>query len=314
MSGQLGRHARLVAAALAASVIGALALAVPAYAEGEVDVNLSSLDSSIDPGDDDNFTVRLRNRTGQQFQPLRMVFTVSLDGLEPRHIQMSGFGNGLLVEQGGGGQVRLVERIGHFLNEQGRRNDSINIQYRIAFSDSVPGGRARVTAQAIFGDHVLGPDQDEIEIEGQPAPTQTTEAPQTQSQGPVVEATGPPLAPVDGQPAASASEDSGTPTFLYILGGLLVLAGGVMLWLLFRRPRPALVDGVPAGPDTGPFIAPSRLSHPVYPPPGPRQATPPTAPIRPYGSAPPTAAMPPHVAQHAAVDPWADSAEDQFPR
>jgi hypothetical protein len=312
-----GRLARLAAASLAASVIGALALAVPAYAEGEVDVNMGGLDSSIDPGDDDNFSVRLRNRTGQQFQPLRVVITVRLDGLEGDHVRVnSAFGE--LQEQGGGGQVRLSE-IGYFLNEQGRRNSSLAIPYRITFSNSVPGGRAQVTAQAIFGNQVLGTDQDEVEIDGQPAPTRTTEPPQTQSQGPVVEATGPPLAPVDGQVAAPASQDSGTPTFLYIMGGALVLAGGVMLWLLFRRPRPALVDGAPAGPDTGPFIAPSRLSHPIYPPPGPRQTTPPTAriqpaPMGPYGSTPTTAAMPPHTPQHAAVDPWADSAEDQFPR
>jgi hypothetical protein len=314
MSGQL---ARLVAASLAAAVIGALALAVPAYAEGEVDVNLASLDSSMDPGDNDTFSIRLRNRTKQQFQPLRVVITVRLDGLEREHVRVdSAFGE--LQEQGGSGQVRLSE-IGYFLNEEGRRNSGVTIPYRITFSNSAPGGRAQVTAEAIFANQVLGTDQDEVDIDAKPAPTRTTEAPQTKSQGPVVEATGPPLAPVDGQAAAPASQDSGTPTFLYIMGGALVLAGGVMLWLLFRRPRPALVDGAPIGPDTGPLIAPSRLSHPIYPPSAPRQATPPTAPIRPapmgpYGSTPPTAAMPPHVPQHAAVDPWADSAEDQFPR
>jgi hypothetical protein len=311
-----GLVARLAAAALVASVVGALSFAAPALAEGEVDVNMGGLDSSIDPGDDDNFTVRLRNRTEQQFQPLRVVFTIRLNGLEPQHVRInSAFGE--LTEQGGGGQIRLAQ--GYFLNQEGRRNSSITIPYRIAFTNSIPGGRAEVTAQAVFGDQVLGTDQDEIEIEGQPAPSQTTGAP-TATQGPVAEASGPPLAPVDGQQSASAQQDSGTPTVLYILGGMLVVAGGVMLWLLFRRPRrqPALVGGAP-GPDTGPFIAPSRLSHPIYPPPNPRQATPPTAPLwstptSPLGSAPARGATPAHAPQHAAVDPWAESAEDQFPR
>jgi hypothetical protein len=311
-----GRLARLAAATVLAAGLTTFAFAVPAHAEGEVDVNMGSLDSSMDAGESDDFTVRMRNQTDQQFQPLRVVFTIRLDGLEANHVRI--FGQFGLVDAGSRtGEVRLAERVGRFLNEEGRRNSSITVRYRITLTDSAPGGQARVTAQAIANNQVLGTDEDEVRIEGDAAPT-TTE-PQTETGGPRSEEPGPTVVtPPAAVPTAATQATGSPPVILYVLGGMLVLAGGAMLWLLFRRPRPALVDGFPAPYDTGPIGGAARLSHPVYPPPPgplPRPATPPTEPFR---SAPPTAAMPTfgptYAPQHSAVDPWADSAEDQFPR
>jgi hypothetical protein len=301
-----GRLARLAAATVLATGLTTFAFAAPAHAEGEVDVSMGSLDSSMDPGETDDFSVRLRNRTDQQFQPLRVVFTIRLDGLEPNQVRI--FGQFGLVDAGSStGEVRLAERIGRFLNEEGRRGSSITVRYGITFTGSAPGGEAQVTAQAIANNQVLGTDQDEVRVRGEAAPSTTSEAP-NQTGGPTEEP-GPTLATIPAEPAAASPSGGGPPAILYVLGGLLVLAGGAMLWLLFRRPRPALVEGAALPYDTGPIGGPARLSHPVYPPPQgplPRRATPPTA-------AMPTV-NPNYSPQHSAVDPWADSAEEQFPR
>jgi hypothetical protein len=317
-----GRLARLAAATVLATGLTTFAFAVPAHAEGEVDVNLGSLDSSMDPGETDDFTVRLRNRTDQQFQIVRVVFTVRLDGLQPNQVRIFGQFGGLVDAGSSTGEIRLAERIGRFLNEEGRRGSSVNLRYGITFTGSAPGGQAQVTAQAVANNQVLGTDQDEVRIRGEAAPT-TTEPP-NETGGPNSEEPGPTLATIPAEPAAANPTGGGPPAILYVLGGLLVLAGGAMLWLLFRRPRPALVDGAPLPYDTGPIGGPSRLSHPVYPPPPgpmPRRATPPTATpptATPPTATPPTAVMPTvnptYAPQHRAVDPWADSAEDQFPR
>jgi hypothetical protein len=309
MSAQLARRA--LASALL-GLLGALALAAPAHAEGEVDVNMGSLDSSMDPGETDDFTIRMRNQTDQERRP-RVVFTIRLNGLEPRQVTMIGQFGQLRDVGSQPGEIRLSEQFGHRLNAENRNRDSINLRYFIRFDDSAPGGRAQVIAQAIANNQVLGTDQDEVDIEGQPV--RTTEAPPTTQPPNTATEPVPTFASVDGRPTSSAAQDSGTPILLYVLGALLVLAGGAMLWLMLRnpRPRPALVGGggpvAGPGPPTTPFIAPSRLTHPVYPPPA-------GAPM-PRRSAPPTAAMPtvnqPYGPQHA-VDPWADSAEDPYPR
>jgi hypothetical protein len=334
-----GRLARLAAAMVLATGLATIAFAAPAHAEGEVDVNLGSLDSSMEAGDNDNFTVRLRNQTDQDFRGIRVVFTIRMDGLQTQHVRIVSEGQGgfgqLNRQSGGDGVVRLFD-IGRFLNRDNRPLDSLNLRYRIEFTDSAPGGQARVDVAAMLNNQVLGSDQDELRIRGGEPPTEpptTTEGPRSEEPGPVL------ATPPAERAAATASDNGGPPAILYVLGALLVLAGTAMLWLLFRRPRPALVGGAPtpfgtgpvnAGPfnpgpyntgqtDTGPMGGVGRLSHPVYPPPpGPmprRSAPPPTEPFR---STPPTAAMPTvnptYAPHHSAVDPWADSAEDQFPR
>jgi hypothetical protein len=316
-----GRLARLAAVTALATGFATIVLAAPARAEGEVDVNLGSLDSGMDAGDDEGFTVRLRNQTDQDFRGIRVVITVQMDGLETRHVAINSEGAGgfgqLNRQSGGDGVVRFFD-IGRFLNRDNRPLDSLNLRYRIRLQDDAPGGEAQVDVSAVFNGQVLGSDQDQIRIRGG-EPTKTTQPPE-QTGGPTSETPETPLATVPAERAAGTTTDGGgPPAILYVLGGMLVIAGGAMLWLLFRRPRPALVGGAPAPPyDTGPIGGAARLSHPVYPPPPgpmPRRSTPPTEPFR---SATPTAAIPPvnptYAPQHSAVDPWADSAEDQFPR
>jgi hypothetical protein len=333
-----GRLARFAAATVLATGLATIAFAAPAHAEGEVDVNMGSLDSSMDAGDSDSFTVRLRNQTDQDFRGIRVVFVIRMDGLQPQHVRIVSEGQGgfgqLNRQSGGDGVVRLFD-IGRFLNRDNRPLDSLNLRYRIEFTDSAPGGEARVDVAAMLNNQVLGTDEDQIRVRG----GEPTTEPPAATGGPRSEEPGPTLATVPAErTAATPSDGRGPPAILYVLGGLLVLAGTAMLWLLFRRPRPALVGGAPApfgpgpfntgplgtgplgtGPvDTGPVGGVGRLSHPVYPPPPgpmPRRSAPPTEPFR---STPPTAAMPTvnptYAPQHSAVDPWADSAEEQFPR
>jgi hypothetical protein len=308
-----GRLARFAAATALATGLAAFAFAVPASAEGEVDVNMGSLDSSMDAGEGDDFSVRLRNQTDQDLRGIRVVFTIRMDGLETRHVRITNVGPGgfgqLNRQSGGDGVVHLFD-IGRFLNRENRPLDSLNLRYRLEFLDAAPGGQAQVDVAAVLNNQTLGSDQDQIRVRGG-EPTQTTEPPQ--QTGGETEKPGPTLATIPAEQTAANPTGGGPPAILYILGALLVVAGGAMLWLLFRRPRPALVEGAPLPYDTGPIGGAARLSHPVWPPPPGPQSGP-----LPRRATPPTAAMPSvnptYSPQHGAVDPWADSAEDQFPR
>jgi hypothetical protein len=302
--------ARLAAAVTLASgaVLASFALATPAHAEGEVDVNMSGLNGSITAGGrGDNFTVRLRNETDRELTFVRRVFTVRLDGLTPEGVRMSGRFGELQKQASGNGEVRLVDLIQVSLGPEGRSRDDDNRTYQIAFTDQAPGGRASVVVSAVQGNQLLGSDDDSVNVRGEDRDDRTTEPPTT-TEPPLTGSTQPAqtFAPVDGGPVAAVdTSGSGIPIIFYVIGALLVGAGGFILWLLFREPRPALVD---AGPVTDTY-RPAHLSHPVYPPPaGPRPPTPPTA-VMPAVRSP---QVDPHVPQHRPVDPWAGQADDQF--
>jgi len=295
---------RLVALAAVAGVVAALGLASPAYADGEVDVDIRSLDSSMTPGGEvKTFQVRLSNEDNDnQYFPVRVVFTIQLDGLKADDVRIAnrfGRGEAIPAEATGPGQVTLRDPLGIRLGPDRRAGSQVAIGYAIRFVDSAPGGRARVTASAVLnGDRLLGSDNDEINVRGERQTNPPTTEPPATTEPAGTTAAEPTFAAINEQ-STSGGDDSGTPTILYILGALLVAAGGVLLWLLFRRPRPALVDGGIAAYGPATDIRPARLSHPVFPPP---------APPPPRGPTPPTSVMPavnqPYSPQHA-VDPWA---------
>ena len=89
------------------------------------------------------------------------------------------------------------------------------------------------------------------------------------------------------------------PSILYVLGAILLVFGGGILWLLFRRPKPAATDGYPPA-DYEPARAPTL----GYPMPARHAASPPNA------GAPlnPTTVMPAirdGWTPPPGVDPWA---------
>ena len=332
--------ARLVASSAAAgcAVFASLALAAPAHAAGEVDVRISNLSSQFTPGGrSDSFTVRFSNDDeDNEYVGIRVVFTIRLNGLSSDGVRVSRrLGGDLPKEATGSGEVRLTDPFRLRLNREDRAGDSQTHQYQIQFTSGAPGGRAELVAEAFLGDRLLGSADDNLNVRGEPAPSseQTTEAPVTTPAQPG--ATGPQitLAPVDPNPVSAARDaDGGVPTIFYVLGGVLVVAGAVILWMLFRGPRPALVDarGATVYPDTtGGYqdttggYRPARLSHPVYPPPAyPRPQAPPTAVnLPPTAVVTPTAANPaptsvippiddPYRPHHLAVDPWAGQTDD----
>jgi len=290
--------ARLLAISAVAGVMVALGLATPAYAEDPVRVRIGNLNSQVFPGRPETFTVRLSNHTEQDLIA-RVAFTVRLEGLGGNDVRMTGqFGRELERQDLGGGAVRLIS-LGNRLAPDGEGRDNVNLFFTMQFADSAPGGRAQLVAEAFVNGQIVGRDEDDMQVRGGQVTRTPTTAPPTSAanQSPEPTTPEPTFAAVNDQPL-SAATDSGRPTMLYVLGALLVVAGGIMLWLLLRRPRGAALVAGPAGPPPQP--GPSRLTHPVFPPPGgaglPRRPTPPTA-VMP-------AVNPPYDPQHA-VDPWA---------
>ena len=101
------------------------------------------------------------------------------------------------------------------------------------------------------------------------------------------------------EPEASTPSTS-VPVSLYVMGGLLVSVGGVILWLLFRRPKPlAEVAGYPPPGFDQPrpsSLGYPRTAAPVYPTAVLPTVEPPTGltpPVDPYsGPLPPPPPLP----------------------
>jgi hypothetical protein len=285
---------------LAIATLVTVGVATPAFAEDPVDVNLGGLSSSLFAGGPrDGFTVTLRNRTNQAFLGVHRAFVVRLPGLEAGGVRIfKTFGQELPQQVTGPGEIRLTDPQEVELLPEAERGNNRTANFFIQFMNNAPAGRAEITVVAYVGQQLLGSDNDSINVRSFVAPTKTskstTPAPTSTypsfTEGPTSPAS--PLAPVqDKSLAASLAKGKGAPWILYVLGGVLVAAGGAILWLLFRTPRSDLVD-VPAG---GPQpIRPMSLG---YPPQNPRPPAPPTYPTRVMPSVPPPS------------DPWAGSSD-----
>ncbi len=232
-----------------------LALAAPAFA-ADVEVRINGLASTMIMGRPDGFSGSVQNNGNESYPGVQRVITIWLDGLTAEGVvvertQPRGFGP-LPAQSAGDGEVRIADPLQLPLSNDGRR-DTITTQYRIVFTQAAPPGEATVIFEAFAAGQSLGSDSDKVEVRGprgsEPSPTKDpvhTDPPPT---GGV--ATPGSLAPIDGDVAGASGGDSGgVPVIFYVLGGVLVLAGGAILWLLFHGPRPALVDsGYADGPD-----------------------------------------------------------------
>ncbi len=232
-----------------------LAIATPALA-ADVEVDLRDLSSSITAGGNPGrFSGRVQNNGDETFPGVQRVITIQMDGLTPEGVHLArtqpiGFGD--LQKESVGDGVRFVDSLKLPLGNQ--RRDTVITSYRIWFTQAAPVGSAVVIFEAFAAGQSLGADSDDVEVRAprgsQPSPTKDpvhTDPPPT---GGVVATPGS-LAPIDGDVAgASGGESGGVPVVFYVLGGVLVLAGGAILWLLFHAPRPALVEsGYADGPD-----------------------------------------------------------------
>lgn len=301
---------RIVAASAAVlgGLLAAVASATPAHAEdGDVKVTLSGLDSSLRAGRNEDFTVRTENRLDQEINAVRRVIVVRLDGLNPDQVNVSARGGGvpMVKSSSGSGEVRFDEALGYRLAPDGDRGDSDSVTLTIRFNQSAPGGEVTVTAYAMRFGAILGSASDTMDLKSDaptPTPTPSSEAPATSA--PPTGAGPTQVQTLDPETVAGITDASGIPPFLYVLGAVLVLLGGGILWLLFRPEKPALVEGygVPAAYDTRAYeqVRPPSLGYPA-----PRHGA----------NLNPTTVMPavdPNTPPPA--DPWADGGTtQQFP-
>jgi hypothetical protein len=291
--------------AIAIATVVALGVAAPAFAEDPVQVSLGGLSSSLAAGGQrDGFTVSLKNKTNQAYVGVVRVFTVTLPGLQVGGVRIfRGFGQELQQEQTGPGQVRLTDPQQAELLPAGQRGNNRSANFFIQFMNNAPLGQAQIAVQAIASGQTLGTDSDSINVRAFGGSTRTSHSstpPPTSSVPPATfQAQSPasPLATVqDPQVAAANASGKGAPWILYVLGGILVAAGGAILWLLFRTPRSDYVD-LPTGAHEP--IRPMGLGYPSNVRPSTPQMTAPTR-IMPAVPGPYQQPQPP-----PASDPWA---------
>jgi hypothetical protein len=258
------RRAGVITAAAAAAV---LCVASPAHADGQVDVSISGLSSSMTAGARaDSFTVRLQNKTKAEIFPVRTTLVVRLTGLTTGQVRITRGGFPLANQQSASGEVRAVDTLPVSLGPDGKARDSSSVGYGIQFLLGTPSGRADIGAIASVGSTVLGSTSRSTTVKGgaSAAPTTTPEA--TLSPDPTATTSQDvgfsPLNEPPSQAAVAAS--SGVPVIFYILGAILVAVGGTILWLLFR-PRPALVAGQEIPTDVYDQVRPPSLGYPGGP-------------------------------------------------
>lgn len=316
------------------AVLALVWVSSPAFAADAVELSISNLSSTLTAGANraDGFRTTMKNRTDADIQPIRRFIVVHLPGIKPENVRIF---QGLLPLQSqsaGADQVRVADSLQVHLGPHNKANDESRQDFAIQLGAGTPNGRGEVIFQAYRGEQLLGSTSKNITVRGgtaqaspTPSATKATRAPTasaTQDQV-VPNDTGGitiPVTPLSDKKASADTSGSSIPVVFYVLGAILVVAGGGILWLLFR-PRPALVADSPTGayepvrppaahyaPDPAPTLGYPRLSPPAQGRPG---AT--THPTTVMPTVRGTASPPPP------VDPWAtqggasDSARG-FPR
>jgi hypothetical protein len=235
-----------LAAATAVGIALAGTTAAAAFAAG-FDVSLNQVPSSFTAGGQpDDFTVELQNNTNKLVTGVMVGFAIQLDGLTASNVRIHTFGADLTMRDEGG-QVVATDPHPRDLPKGARTK----IGYAIEFLTGAPSGRATLTAYALARGGSLDQASDPIDVEGgtatptpttaptptaEPTPTDTNPFP-TDSAAPYNGAASVPPG-ISGALANNNTPDSGTasiPVGLYIMGGLLVSVGGVILWMLFKQ-------------------------------------------------------------------------------
>lgn len=259
-------------AASACAVLATLMLATPAQAADTVEVSLSGVSGTLTAGSRgaDSVTANFTNKSNAAITSIQGVFTIHLDGMPADGVRIvRALGSELPVQPAGAGTVRLTDPGTFELLRNGRRT----IIYQLQFTATAPAGKASVTFEAYSGGTRLGGDDASVTVKSSAAPQPTSSAP-APTTPPNTDpgliptfAGGPSYAlanPEEPQAAASAGGD--VPVVLYVLGGLLIGVGGLVLWLIFRRQTPALVD-VGAPPTTEyDQVRPTSLGYPRHAP------------------------------------------------
>jgi hypothetical protein len=269
----VNRRLARVSAILAGAVLTTLALASPAFAEDTIDTNLSGVSSNSTAGSRiaDPISVTFTNKSNNSVTSIQPVFTIHLDGMPGDGVRIGRvLGSELPAQSAGDGTVQFSDPNTFELLRNGRRT----VSYTLLFTSTAPAGKATITIDAYSGNNRLGGDSSSTNVR-----SNAPRASATPSSSPVNTATGIQptfaagpsysLAPLDPEAAASTPSSS-VPVSLYVMGGLLVGVGGLILWLIFRRQKP--LAEVAAYPVTEYDQArPSSLGYP-------RHATPPTHP------------------------------------
>jgi hypothetical protein len=277
-------------AAIAGVLLATLAFtAAPAYADDPVDVNLGGVSSNAFAGAPtfDAINVTFTNKSANVITNVRGVFTIHLDGMPEDGVRIQrAFGVDLPTESAGDGTVRISDPAAFELGRNNRRETT----YQLQFGSTAPAGKASITFELYSGGTRLGGDGASTTVRGFANPTTKTTPPNT-NPGivPTFEA-GPTysLAPL---PQSNDLASADVPASLYVMGGLLVALGGVILFLLFRRQRPgALVAHTTSQYETPQYeeVRPPSLGYPTAPAmmrptamlPTVRDAEPPDAPRR----------------------------------
>jgi hypothetical protein len=221
------------------AVLTTLALATPAHAADAVDVNLSGISGTITAGSRGvvNVSATFVNRTNAAITSIQGVFTIHLDGMPADGVRVTR-GSDLPAQSVGAGTVQFTDPGSFELLRNGRRT----INYQLQFTATAPAGKATVRIEAYSGGNRLGGDDTSVTVKSTATPQLTSSAPPTTpantntgliptfSAGPSVAIGGP-------QDSSAISDDSGVPVSLYVMGSLLIVVGGLILWLLFRRQK-----------------------------------------------------------------------------
>jgi hypothetical protein len=255
------RRLATATASVAGVLLATLALTTtPAYAEDAVQVDLNGVSGNMTAGArlPSTLTGTYTNKSGNAITNIRVIFTIQLDGLAPDGVRMQrldAFGADLASESAGDGMVRIIDPLPFELGKGSRKQT----RYLMLFTSSAPSGKASITLELYAGSTRLGSDSASTTVRGSTAPSPTKSTPPNTNPGivPTFEA-GPSysLAPL---PQGTDLTGTDVPPSLYVLGGLLVTLGGVIMFLLFRRQRGAALVEYPA---TYEEVRPPSLGYP----------------------------------------------------
>jgi hypothetical protein len=235
------RRLATMTATVAGVLLATLALTTTAaHAADAVQVDLNGIGGNMTAGSRIPSTVTgtYTNQSGNAIANIRATFTIQMDGLTPEGVRiqrLDAFGADLASESAGDGTVRITDPLSFDMAKSNRRQT----RYLLQFTSTAPAGKASITLELYSGGTRLGGDSASTTVRGGAAPTRTTPPNTNPGIVPTFEA-GPTysLAPLP-ESADLASDAANVPASLYVMGGLLVALGGVILFLLFRRQRPA---------------------------------------------------------------------------